>query len=69
MLYYVLQLHLLHVADFRFIDNISGDSEHSSVQENSVQNNESASTPAYIVMPDGDEYVEMKSSIENGSVL
>lgn len=51
------------------IDNILGDSENNSVQENSVQNNESASTPAYIVMPDDEEYVEMKSSIENGSVL
>lgn len=34
-----------------------------------VQDNDSASTPAYIVVPDGAEYVEMKSSTENGSVL
>ncbi|MDE6035620.1 MAG: hypothetical protein K2G36_06885 [Ruminococcus sp.] len=34
-----------------------------------IQDNDSASTPAYIVVPDGEDYVEMKSSIEHGSVL
>ena len=46
------------------IDGILGDEESSSVQID-----ESASTSAYIVIPDGAEYVEMKSSTENGSVL
>ena len=49
-------------------NNFSG-KENSSVSEKAGLNSDSASTPAYIVIPDGSEYIELKSSTENGSVL
>ncbi|MDE6426531.1 MAG: hypothetical protein K2K89_10420, partial [Ruminococcus sp.] len=60
---------LTSCGSFSLMSNNNFGSNKNSSKEQSVQNNESASTPAYIVIPSDAEYVEMKSSIENGSVL
>ncbi|MDE5582873.1 MAG: hypothetical protein K2J08_04135 [Ruminococcus sp.] len=52
-------------------DSNNNISENNIIQETekTTDDGESADTSAYIVIPSGEEYVEMKSSIDNGSVL